>query len=87
MANSPQARKRVRQTARRTAVNKARVSQYRTYVKKVESAIATGDADAAREAFRVAQPVLMSGVNKGIVHKNTVARKISRLSRRINAIG
>lgn len=87
MANSPQARKRVRQTARRTAVNKARVSQYRTYVKKVETAIATGDADAAREAFRVAQPVLMSGVNKGIVHKNTVARKISRLSRRINAIG
>lgn len=87
MANSPQARKRVRQTARRTAVNKARVSQYRTYVKKVETAIATGDADTAREAFRVAQPVLMSGVNKGIVHKNTVARKISRLSRQINAIG
>ena len=87
MANTPQARKRVRQTARRTAVNKSRMSQYRTYVKKVETAIATGDATAAREAFREAQPVLMSGVNKGIVHKNTVARKISRLSRRINAIG
>jgi small subunit ribosomal protein S20 len=87
MANSPQARKRVRQTARRTAVNRARVSQYRTYVKKVETAIASGDGDAARAAFLVAQPVLMSGVNKGIVHKNTVARKISRLSRRIKAIG
>jgi len=86
MANSPQARKRVRQTARRTAVNKARVSQFRTYVKKVESAIASGDASAAREALRTAQPVMMSGVNKGIVHKNTVARKISRLSRRIKAI-
>ncbi len=87
MANSPQARKRVRQTARRTAVNRARVSQYRTYVKKVESAIQAGDPAAAREAFREAQPVLMSGVNKGIVHKNTVARKISRLNRRIKAIG
>lgn len=87
MANTPQARKRVRQTARRTAVNRARVSQYRTYVKKVETAIAAGDSAAAREAFREAQPVLMSGVNKGIVHKNTVARKISRLSRRIKAIG
>jgi small subunit ribosomal protein S20 len=87
MANSPQARKRVRQTARRTAVNRARVTQYRTYVKKVETAIASGDADAAREAFKVAQPILMSGVNKGIVHKNTVARKISRLHRRIRAIG
>lgn len=87
MANSPQARKRVRQTARRTAVNRARVSQYRTYVKKVENAIAAGDAEAAREAFREAQPILMSGVNKGIVHKNTVARKISRLHRRVRAIG
>jgi len=87
MANSPQARKRVRQTARRTAVNRSRVTQYRTYVKKVETAIASGDAEAARAAFLVAQPVLMSGVNKGIVHKNTVARKISRLSRRIKAIG
>ena len=86
MANSPQARKRVRQAARRTAVNRARVSQYRTYVKKVENAIASGDAEAARAAFREAQPILMSGVNKGIAHKNTVARKISRLSRRINAI-
>lgn len=87
MANSPQARKRVRQSVRRTAVNRSRVTQYRTQVKKVETAIAAGDKAAAQEAFRSAQPVLMSGVNKGIVHKNTVARKISRLSRRINALG
>lgn len=86
MANSPQARKRVRQTARRTAVNRSRMSQFRTQVKKVEVAIASGDQTAAREAFRAAQPVLMSGVNKGIVHKNTVSRKISRLSRRIKAL-
>lgn len=87
MANSPQARKRVRQTARRTEVNRARVSQYRTYVKKVETAIASGDPAAAKEALRAAQPILMSGVNKGIVHKNTVARKISRLSRQVKALG
>lgn len=65
MANSPQARKRVRQTARRTAVNRSRVTQYRTYVKKVETAIASGDADAAREAFKIAQPILMSGGEQG----------------------
>ncbi|MCA8929194.1 MAG: 30S ribosomal protein S20, partial [Alphaproteobacteria bacterium] len=68
-------------------VNKGRVSQYRTYVKKVETAIASGDAAAARDALREAQPVLMSGVNKGVAHRNTVARKISRLSRQVKAIG
>jgi small subunit ribosomal protein S20 len=87
MANSPQARKRVRQAVRRTAVNRSRVSQYRTNVKKVEMAIAAGDKAAAQEALKNAQPILMSGVNKGIVHRNTVARKISRLSRRISALG
>ena len=86
MANSPQARKRIRQAERRTAVNRARVSQYRTYVKKVETAIASGDQSAAQDALRAAQPILMSGVSKGIVHKNTVARKISRLSRRVKAL-
>ena len=85
MANSPQARKRIRQAERRTAVNRARVSHYRTYVKKVETAIASGDKSAAQDALRAAQPILMSGVSKGIVHKNTVARKISRLSRRVKA--
>jgi len=87
MANTLQARKRVRQAERRTAVNRARVSQYRTYVKRVENAITSGDKDAAQAALRAAQPVMMSGVNKGIVHRNTVARKISRLSRRIKALG
>jgi small subunit ribosomal protein S20 len=86
MANSPQARKRVRQSERRTGVNRSRVSEYRTYVKKVESAIAAGDKAAAQEAFRIAQPVIMGGVTKKIAHKNTVARKISRLSRRIKAL-
>mgnify|MGYP005689148259 FL=1 len=86
MAKSPQARKRIRQAERRTAVNRARVSQYRTYVKKVETAIASGDKSAAQDALRAAQPILMSGVSKGIVHKNTVARKISRLSRRVKAL-
>ena len=86
MANSPPARKRIRQAERRTAVNRARVSQYRTYVKKVETAIASGDKSAAQDALRAAQPILMSGVSKGIVHKNTVARKISRLSRRVKAL-
>ena len=86
MANSPQARKRIRQAERRTAVNRARVSQYRTYVKKVETAIASGDKSAAQDALRAAQPILMSGVSNGIVHKNTVARKISRLSRRVKAL-
>ncbi|HKK30698.1 MAG TPA: 30S ribosomal protein S20 [Alphaproteobacteria bacterium] len=86
MANSPQARKRIRQTARRTEVNRARVSRYRTFVKKVETAIASGNKPAAEEALREAQPVMMSGVNKGIVHKNTAARKISRLARRIKAL-
>lgn len=86
MANSSSAKKRIRQTERRTAVNRARVSRIRTFVRKVELAIASGDAEAARAAFLSAQPVLMSGVNKGLVHRNTVARKLSRLSRRIKAL-
>ncbi|MGY9056631.1 MAG: 30S ribosomal protein S20 [Alphaproteobacteria bacterium] len=86
MANSPQARKRVRQEVRRTEVNRARVSQYRTFVKKVEVALATGDKAIAQAALREAQPVLMSAVNKNIAHKNTVARKISRLNRRVKLL-
>lgn len=86
MANSSSAKKRIRQTERRTAVNRARVSQIRTFVRKVEQAIASGDQEAARAAFKTAQPILMSGVNKGVVHRNTVARKLSRLSRRIKAL-
>ncbi|NHX27190.1 30S ribosomal protein S20 [Escherichia coli] len=86
MANSPQAKKRARQNERRYAVNKARRSRVRTYLRKVEEAIASGDQDAAAAALRAAQPELMRGVTKGILHKNTVARKMSRLSARVKAL-
>ncbi|MEX5727891.1 small subunit ribosomal protein S20 [Rhodovulum iodosum] len=87
MANSPQAKKRARQNERRFAINKARRSRIRTYLRKVEEAIASGDKDAAAVALRQAQPELMRGVTKGVLHKNTVARKLSRLSARVKAIG
>ena len=87
MANSPQAKKRVRQIARRTAVNTARRSRIRTYLRKVEEAIASGDQSAAAEALKVAQPEIMRGASKGILHKNTAARKVSRLNGRIKAMG
>ena len=83
MANSAQARKRVRQTQRRTTVNRARLSRIRTYVKKVETAIATGDKDAAKAALKDAQPELMRGAKAGVLHKNTASRKVSRLARRV----
>ncbi len=83
MANSAQARKRVRQTQRRTTVNRARLSRIRTYVKKVETAIATGDKEAAKAALKDAQPELMRGAKVGVLHKNTASRKVSRLSRRV----
>jgi len=87
MANSPQSKKRARQNERRLAVNKARRSRIRTYLRKVEEAIASGDKDAAAKALQAAQPELMRGVTKGVLHKNTVARKMSRLSSRVKAIG
>jgi small subunit ribosomal protein S20 len=87
MANSPQAKKRVRQTARRTAVNKARRSRVRTFIRKVEEAIAAGDQAAAREALRAAQPEIMRGAGKRVLHKNTASRKVSRLNSRIKALG
>ncbi|MCF3974296.1 30S ribosomal protein S20 [Paracoccus salsus] len=86
MANTPQSKKRARQTERRTDINKARRSRIRTFLRKVEEAIASGNADAARDALKSAQPELMRGVTKGVVHKNTAARKISRLSARVKAI-
>lgn len=86
MANTPQSQKRARQTERRTAVNKARRSRIRTFLRKVEEAIAGGDAQVAAEALRSAQPELMRGVSKGVVHKNTAARKISRLAARVKAL-
>jgi small subunit ribosomal protein S20 len=86
MANIKSAEKRARQTQRRTLVNRARLSRIRTVVKKVETAIASGDKEAARAAFAEAQPQLQSGVTKGVLHRNTVARKLSRLSARIKAL-
>ncbi|MBV9860176.1 MAG: 30S ribosomal protein S20 [Alphaproteobacteria bacterium] len=86
MANHKSAEKRLRQTEKRTAVNRARVSRVRTFVKKVEAAITTGDKEAAQAAFRVAQPELHRATTKGVLHKNTVARKLSRLAARINAL-
>ena len=86
MANSPQAKKRARQNERRADVNKARRSRIRTYLRKVEEAIASGDQSAAADALKSAQPELMRGVTKGIVHKNTASRKVSRLSKRVKAL-
>ena len=87
MANSPQAKKRARQNLRRLAVNKARRSRIRSHLRKAEEAIASGDKDASAAALRVVQPELMRGVSKGVMHKNTVARKMSRLNARVKAIG
>ena len=86
MANHKSAEKRIRQTERRTAVNRSRVSRIRTFVKKVELAIQSGDKAAAAEALRNAQPEMMRGITKGVLHKNTVSRKLSRLSHRINTL-
>ena len=86
MANTASAQKRIRQTAKRTARNHARKSRMRTFVKKVEVAVASGDPVAAREALRAAQPEMQRAAGKGVIHKNTVARKLSRLSARIKAL-
>ncbi len=87
MANTPQAKKRARQNEKRFAINKARRSRIRTYLRKVEEAIASGDKEAATAALRAAQPELTRGVTKGVYHKNTASRKISRLSARVKALG
>ncbi|MBI1217234.1 MAG: 30S ribosomal protein S20 [Rhodobacteraceae bacterium] len=86
MANTPQSKKRARQSEARYAVNKARRSRIRTFLRKVEEALASGDAKVASEALRTAQPELARGVTKGVLHKNTVARKMSRLSSRVKAL-
>ena len=87
MANSPQSKKRARQNEARFAVNKARRSRIRTFIRKVEEAIAAGDKAVAAAALQAAQPEMMRGVTKGVLHKNTVSRKLSRLSARVNALG
>lgn len=86
MANTPQAKKRIRRNTARTVVNKNRVSRIRTLVKKVENALVAGDKVAAAAALQVAQPELARGVAKGVVHKNTASRKYSRLTKAIAAL-
>ncbi len=86
MANTPQSKKRARQNERRAAVNKARRSRIRTFLRKVEEAIASGDKSAATDALRAVQPELMRGVTKGVMHKNTASRKMSRLAARVKAL-
>lgn len=86
MANTASARKRNRQTKRRTERNQSRKSRMRTFVKKVEAAIAGGDKEAAGQALRAAQPEMQRAVGKGVTHLNTIARKLSRLSARIKAL-
>jgi small subunit ribosomal protein S20 len=86
MANHPSAEKRNRQTQRRTEVNGARKSRVRSFVKKVETAIASGDKNAAKQAFADAAPEMQRGASKGVVHQRTVSRKLSRLSARIKAL-
>ena len=87
MANSPSSKKRALQAERRADVNKARRSRMRTFVRKVEEAIAAGEQAAAAEALRLAQPEIMRSVSRGVLHKNTASRKISRLAGRVKALG
>jgi small subunit ribosomal protein S20 len=86
MANTPQARKRIRRNERRTDVNTNRLSRIRTFIKKVEAAIEGGDKDAAATALKAAQPEMARGVARGVLHKNTVSRKLSRLTKRVAAL-
>lgn len=86
MANHASAKKRARQIVKRTAINRARVSRIRTFVKSVESAITRGDRAAAEDALKTAEPELRRGVTKGVLHRNTAGRKISRLTRRVRAL-
>ena len=86
MPHHKSAEKRLRQTEKRTIINRARLSRVRTFVKRVETAIETGDKAVAQSAFQLAQPELHRATTKGVMHKNTVARKLSRLAARINAL-
>jgi small subunit ribosomal protein S20 len=86
MANTPQAKKRIRRNENRAEINGARMSRIRSFVKKVEAALDAGDKDAAKTALQAAQPEMARGVARGVLHKNTVARKMSRLSKRVAAL-
>ena len=87
MANTPSSKKRVRTNERRAEINKNRRSRMRTFIRRVEEAIAGGDQSKAQDALKSAQPEIMRAVTKGIVHKNTASRKISRLAARVKAMG
>ena len=87
MANTPSAKKATRKIEARTAVNKSRRSRVRTFIRKVEEAIASGNSEAAVAALQAAQPEMARGITKGVLHKNTVARKMSRLSSRVKSVG
>ncbi|VVT21217.1 30S ribosomal protein S20 [Sphingomonas sp. EC-HK361] len=87
MANTPQAKKRIRRNDRRAVINGNRVTRIRTFVKKVESALASGDKAAATAALASVQPELARGVAKGVLHKNTASRKFARLTKRLSALG
>lgn len=87
MANTPQAKKRIRRNDRRAAINHSRVSRIRSFIKAVESAIESGKKADAAEALKAAQPELFRGVARGVIHKNTASRKFSRLAKRVAALG
>jgi len=86
MAQHPSAKKRFRQTVKRTAVNRSRLSRIRTFIKKVEQAVAGGDPESARAALAAAEPEIRRGVNKGVLKLNTASRRISRLARKVNEV-
>ena len=87
MANTPQAKKRIRRNSRRELINHSRISRIRTFIKAVESAVAAGRKDEAAQALRAAQPEMARGVARGVIHKNTASRKFSRLAKRVAALG
>ena len=87
MANTPQAKKRIRRNATRETINHSRVSRIRTFIKAVESAIAAGKKKDAADALKMAQPEMARGVARGVIHKNTASRKFSRLSKRVASLG
>ena len=87
MANTPQAKKRIRRNANRATINHARISRIRTFIKAVEAAVAEGKKDDAVTALRQAQPELARGVARGVLHKNTASRRMSRLAKRVAALG
>ena len=87
MANTPQAKKRIRRNATRATINHSRVSRIRTFIKAVESAIESGKKKEAAEALKKVQPEIAKGVSRGVIHKNTAARRFSRLSKRVASLG